>query len=451
MKLRLIYSLLILLSCLGNSLQAQDISQQDYEELVDEIICEFTTLSLKEQKGQVHFKAFQKEILDKRFCNYYKIRPFLRDRKPIPTQTLEIVNILHNEYKTSYDASKSNNQHYLALMNIFDEEKIQDFAANHSNSYPGFKTDLEGYIREVLNLDVNVDSEIIPTENDLDTIPEEAKREIVEPNLAPPEPYSTNLNSSKWLFWGLLFILLAIITYFLYGFWVKNKEQSMDYAAANPNNSGEVDTLQTKVNEQKAKLDGLTAEIENLHGQLNNFAEMSADDFKEYKEQDVPLEVFKETDEEASELVEEDEKIIDAAPEIVSEVVTEIAPETTLSDEIPDLTNVKFRVRPEHFYMPVPDEEGTFKSNAWKANFDSIESVYSFEMIGASEAKFVFHDDANAVIKALNDQKKYLFPVCKPLNEYDEGVSKIITQVPGIVFKDGDLWKLKEKALIYFE
>jgi hypothetical protein len=424
---------------LGNTLQAQDISQQDYEELVDEIICEFTTLSLKEQKGQIHFKAFQKEIVDKRLCNYYKIRPFLRDRTPIPTKTLEIVNILHNEYKASYDVNKNNNQHYLTLMSIFDEEKIKVFAENHPSSYPGFKTDLEGYIREVLNLDINVEPEIIPLEEEsvVDEVPvEEARREVIQPNITPPEPYSTNPNSSKWLFWGLLLILLAIVAYFIYGFLMKNKRQSATYAGANTSSSGEVSTLQSKVNEQKTKLDGLMTEIEGLHGQLNKFAEMSPEDFKEYKEQQVPLEILEDAEEVVADLVEEEE---------------EITVETTLSDEIPDLTNVKFRVRPEHFYMPISDEKGSFKSSTWSSDFDPLESAYSFEMIGATEAKFIFHDNANAVMRALNDQEKYLSPVCKPLNEYNEGVSKIITQVPGIVFKDGDLWKLKEKALIYFE
>ncbi|MGB0861672.1 MAG: hypothetical protein ACPG19_11735 [Saprospiraceae bacterium] len=445
MKLRLIYCLLLLLCCFGNTIQAQNISQQDYEELVDEIICEFTTLSLKEQKGQIHYKTFQTEIVNQRFCNYYKIRPFLRDRTPIPTKTLEIVNILHNEYKSGYDQSKSNNQHYLTLINIFDEEKIQVFAENHPTSYPGFKTDLEGYIREVLNLDINVEPDVIAitSEEDLDTTTEAvAEREIIQPTVSIPEPYSTNSNSSQWLFWGLLLILLAIIAYFIYGFLMKNKGRKTNYAATNTDSSNKGSALQNKVDEQKEKLEGLMGEVENLHNQLNKFAEMSPDDFKAYKEKQEPAQ------EESEESKEEEEGEKEVVTELIEEEET---PVTTLSDEIPDLTNVKFRVRPEHFYMPAPNAEGSFETNTWKSNFEASESVYSFEMIGATEAKFHFYDNENAVLRAFNDQDKYIYPVCKPLNEYNEGATKIITQVPGIVFKDGDEWKLKEKALIYFE
>ena len=512
---------------------AQPIPEGDYHDLVDEMICNFTELSLKEQKDAPHYVDFQKEIVDKGKCDYFGIRPFLRDRTPIPATTLEIVNTLHFEYKEGYNPNTTNRNLYMMLMDVFDEPKVKEFSASHPSSFPGFKTDMEGYLREYLGLNYEVDTVIeAGSEEEL-----EAEREptpkISTLKTNPPKP---SLFANNLLFWGLLLVLLAIVAYFVYGYFKNNSNNSntadgiiASNGVKNKNQYEEqISELKETVSQHKSKLANLLEEIEFLHGELNKlsavapekFADSTApiiqnnpliknklakvkgilDDIAEDAEEttdekeetveeiiertnEIVSEAVETSEEEVEEQIEEAVETIDAnnevekiveevkeedselemeitnesenllikeEEEVIEEVLEDVKEEEIIENEIPIITT-STKVQPDTFYMPLPNSKGEFNNFDWKEEFDGNRSLYQFIMIGVDEATFAFVNDEATTKKALEEYDIYLKPVCYPLDIIDTNASKVITETAGQVYRENGIWKLRQKAMIYFE
>ena len=429
---------------------SQPVSKAVFEDLVDEIICDFTDLSLKEQNRQPHYKDFKKTTEGK--CDFYSIRPFLRERKLSGTE--ETITLLHEEYKAGYNARYSKHQLYSLLQNLFDEQKIVDFSANHASSYSGFKSDLDELIRAVLRMDEEekIDSSNItilapPVQEAIE--PVEEKPEIIE----QPRSLSANRLAQQLLFWGLLLLLLAIIAYFVYGYWKQSQDKvdvdddidddtTITSRSVNnnivapipqPQTQSQIDRLRSIINGQQDELESLRSQIKGVHLQLNTLQEQMAaapippifqDEEEDYEDEIEPIK---------SRGLENEAVVVEDNPEEVLESI----PETL--------------VTPEVFFMPIPTGNGIFNQDYLSPSFVQSESVYRFELLNPSEAKFTFYNDEATVRRALNSFQQYVLPACKALNDLNLKATKIITQVPGTVYKDGSEWKLKEKALIYYE
>ena len=142
---------------------------------------------------------------------------------------------------------------------------------------------------------------------------------------------------------------------------------------------------------------------------------------------------------------------IDEEKDLDEDSSTEKVTESHFSNEIPVIQIKKLSSPPDLFFMPVPNKDGSFAAENWTAKFEDTESVYRFEMINNYEAKFQFYNEKKTVKRAISGYDIYVKPVCKALNAFNTNATEIKTQVQGVVYRDGDTWKLKEKALVYYQ
>lgn len=422
---------------LASVAQAQEVTKSDYEGLIDELICQFTDLALREQAEQPHYQAFKTATFGGN-CNHETIRQFLRGRNPIPKRTLEIINILDKEYRLGYDVNSSNQELYSMVMDVFDEQLIEDFAADHTESFPDFKSTLDDRAREVFQLNATIDT----TFNN-DTTPN-----LSNPTPPASEPKSNannvgNLWGNQFLFIGLLLMLLALAAYFIYGYLTSRRakegeQQATSRSAGNPYQQ-ELQTLKTQLDGHEQILERLQNQIKGLHEELYKLSEYAARNTNHFEYTPKAT---------TQEVVDLDEDVIEEPPTTHEADTTPRSTTSTTADteEEPE-TLVDVQV----FFMPSPAKGGVFKTEYQSTSFIATESVYRFELLSPSEAKFTFYNDRATVSRALNNYDTYLKPVCKSLNDLNPNAAQIITQVPGTAYLHGDTWKVKERALVYYE
>ena len=513
-----LFSTITILTLVVISSFGQIVSKIEFEEIIDEMICEFTNLSLKEQRGQPHYQKFKDDV--KLNCDYYSVRPFLRELKPAPAQTLEIVNKLHHEYKPQYNSKTTNQQLHNIIIGVFEENAVAAFAQNHPSSFPGFKTDWKGELRQRFMLDIPQDQAVIddtlPTSEPESSIKEDFDEIVelpVEKEVDDPNDYYTDqseeLNASSlgtsFLLFGLLLLLIAFALYFLYQRnkdaihkkfkaqqkpkVVKPKPQptpqpKQETKAKNTNTwfnlkpkqetyAEKIVALQMLIQTQKSSLVNIKSDILDMHHQINDLTEKAGFevidehikqlsqklDEVEQKQKELILELDHQLyseETEADDLNEEEELINDNFEDLETETATEYfepesVTENNFSNEIPVIQIKKLISPPDLFFMPVPNKDGSFDAENWTAEFEDTESVYRFEMINNYEAKFQFYNEKKTVKRAISGYDVYVKPVCKALNAFNTNATEIRTQVAGVVYRDGSVWKLKEKALIYYQ
>ena len=506
-----IFSTVTILVLFVVTTSGQIISKGEFERIVDRMICDFTDLSLKEQKGQPHYQQFKDNIQPN--CTYYMIRPFLREVvKPAPAQTLEIVNILH-DYKERYNSEGSNQRLYNILTDVFEENAVVAFSKNHTRSFPDFKSGWEAELRDLLK-EEEVPEEVIVTEtvpevddvNALDKEFKDIQQNPIENNVDSPNDYNTDpaeeRGSSRGISNSFLFLgfLLLLIAYALYLFYQRNKGAiTQKFASKKPKTNvvtktqkttskswlskkpkketyaDKIANLQALIQSQKSIMLNIKEDIGKMHLEINDLTEKAGFeiidehikqlsqklDEVEQKQKELILVLDSHSDEEMDDFDDEsiddtndyEELLKDATQDLQedSSAITETTDDDNFSHVIPVIQMKKLTSPPDLFFMPVPNKDGSFDAENWTAKFEDTESVYRFEMINNYEAKFQFHNEKKTVKRAISGYDIYIKPVCKALNAFNTNATEIRTQVQGVVYRDGDTWKLKEKALIYYQ
>lgn len=508
----------------------QVVSEIEFEGIIDEMICDFTDLSLKEQRNQPHYQQFKNDV--KLNCDYYSVRPFLRKLNPAPAQTLEIVNMLQDEYKSRYNSKATNQRLYDIIVSIFEEDAVNAFSKSHPSSYPSFKTDWEEELRQRFMLDTPqdnaivddslsgaIDAEIGDTQNSgIDNDVDRPEDYMVDPN---EDLDSSNGLGNSFLLFGFLLLLLAYVLYWLYtknkGAITerltrtktkvvtptpepkiktrttteptlntnKNKSKSrnwLDFNSKKETYEDKIVALQILIQTQKNTLQSVKDDISKMHTQISELTEKAGFevieehikqlsqklDEVEQKQKELILAIDTQSENEESKEVDEESKeaiavlnekqalLNDSSKDASSNTsATSNEPQTTtekdFSHVIPVVEIKKFNSPPDLFFMPVPNKDGSFDVENWTAKFEDTESVYRFEMINNYEAKFHFYNEKKTVRRAISGYDIYIKPVCKALNAFNTNATEIRTQVHGVVYRDGDTWKLKEKALVYYQ
>ncbi len=520
-----LFSTITILTLLVISSFGQTLSKVEFDEIIDEMICSFTDLSLKEQRGQPHYKKFENEI--KVNCSYYTVRPFLRELTPVPSKTLEIVNLLHDHYKERYNLKATNQQLHNITTGVFEENTVIAFSQNHPNSFPSFKTDWQGELRQRFMLNVQQKDAIIEdtlplsaVESEYNDIVDEQsysrENEVKSPTDFTTDPneelYSSNGLGNSFLLFGFGFLLLAFALYFLYqrnkgainkrltriktpkpkapkptqpkpqtkqktkakgtNNWFNSKPKKETYAER-------IATFQTLIQTQKSTLIDLKDEISKMHHQISDLTEKAGFEVidehikqlsqkldeveQKQKELILVLDDQLETEEtnadeyeDTNDIYEEEEWQKDPFEDLQTKTATDIltveeVTESNFSNEIPVIQVKKLNSPPDLFFMPIPNKDGSFDVENWTAKFEDTESVYRFEMINNYEAKFQFYNEKKTVKRAISGYDIYVKPVCKALNAFNTNATEIRTQVHGVVYRDGNTWKLKEKALVYYQ
>lgn len=109
----------------------------------------------------------------------------------------------------------------------------------------------------------------------------------------------------------------------------------------------------------------------------------------------------------------------------------------------------------EVFYMPTPNQDGSFESSSQTSHFKPTVSLYKFSIssVDLSVSEFEFSSDEFGVKDAVNYPQTYLDPVCEAINAVNQHAKRIITVKKGIAKKEGDKWMVspENKARIRYE
>ena len=486
------------------SVFSESLTKIEYEELINELICDFTDFALSHQKRQPHYADFKKDVGT---CDYYTAMEFLKARKTLPKYTPEIVNIIFYEYYIErFNEKSTNEEHYNILISMFDEEEFKGFSKSFTSSFPGFKTDTEGKIRERLGVgeyeEENIPEEFIDAsdsiaiQSEFDEITE-SNEPVEEIKVESPNDYYTDNKDeieatselkNLLIFVGWALIVFAIALYFWYSRRLKKIRSPKSQVAASPTPQtvtppkpvvkrtpksiwgkvttriskkktyqDNIDEIQQLIQSHQQSLATIRADIEVMHQKISQLAQLAEKKeiigkrLKELTEQLNEIEAKEQTllvildDTIANETEKNDEDKDNAHLKIEHK---EVVQETTVTPVIDPINHP-----PTLFFMPIPNADGSFDFRDWSENFEKGRSFYRFEMFNNVEAKFVFYDYGTNANEAIANPEQYLLPVCKIADIDFKNPSKIVVQNhnPGIVYKDGDTWRLKKKAMVYFQ
>jgi hypothetical protein len=128
-------------------------------------------------------------------------------------------------------------------------------------------------------------------------------------------------------------------------------------------------------------------------------------------------------------------------PEI-NAIPTEIAPEPEKEPIAEDI-----------FYLSIPNKDGSFNVSSAQANYKPGASIYWFKKTAPDKAVFKIDGRDSTVKHALQYAEKSIDPACESMNDFNMAAAKITTR-PGDEAEaelEGDKWKIKRKAKIYYE
>ncbi len=103
---------------------------------------------------------------------------------------------------------------------------------------------------------------------------------------------------------------------------------------------------------------------------------------------------------------------------------------------------------PRIFFLRLPTPDGLFNDLRKSDIFLPADSVYRMEMIDATHASFAIVPDEDTMKRAIQGFTRYLEPACDLVGNIDTNATIIRTLEEGTVVKEGDVWRIIEKALI---
>ena len=134
-------------------------------------------------------------------------------------------------------------------------------------------------------------------------------------------------------------------------------------------------------------------------------------------------------------------------------------PPKTIAEKIPEPPKVSVPEHPKpqeklkQFYLSSPalsaDGKGIFDGSE-TYNATSINALYVFNLLNDTSAEFKFFNIPTTVKDAIILPDRYLLPACE-YSGVNSNATKIITTKAGKAVKDGNNWKITQKAEIRFE
>jgi|GEM_PF-4956787 len=125
-----------------------------------------------------------------------------------------------------------------------------------------------------------------------------------------------------------------------------------------------------------------------------------------------------------------------------------------------NFTNVSLNLNTENlrknivvFYMATPNSDSSFSAESANDTFSETSTLYKFTVDenNPQKAKFEFISGFSGVRDATNAPQTYTDPVCIPENALIQNAKAIKTIEPGIAQKQGNIWKVTQKAKIRYE
>lgn len=103
------------------------------------------------------------------------------------------------------------------------------------------------------------------------------------------------------------------------------------------------------------------------------------------------------------------------------------------------------------FYMPTPNNDGSFNANFVQNSFIEGKSIYRFIKISENKAEFKIENNPASIKLAVQYPNDRIEPCCEPLNAYNHGSRSIVTEQNGIAELSNNIWRVVTKAKIRYE
>ena len=100
------------------------------------------------------------------------------------------------------------------------------------------------------------------------------------------------------------------------------------------------------------------------------------------------------------------------------------------------------------FFLRLPTVDGLFNDLRKSDIFRPAESVYRMELTGKNQARFAIVPDEDTMQRAIQGFKMYLDPACSVQGDINTNAVIIRTLEEGIAVKEGDIWRITQKAVI---
>ena len=120
--------------------------------------------------------------------------------------------------------------------------------------------------------------------------------------------------------------------------------------------------------------------------------------------------------------------------------------ETPLPDSAPSVVNATLK----EFYMAIPNQDGSFHTQAYSETFKPRVSLYRFKEFAKGRAEFEFYSDDGGLKDALNFSSAYLAPACMEMNDIRPDTQRVITVEKGEATLSDLRWVILRKAKIRY-
>lgn len=280
---------------------AQNVGKAKFEKTVDYINCQITKVSLTDQVGQAHLKAFNDNVGNHN-CDFESLVVFLKTRETgVMTKNLELSYFI-NSYKDKYEESLTNAELFAMLRaDLLNEAPLQNFKIRHEKSFPKFETTINDYMVRMYELketateviddgnmgeivmvdDGEKDGEIAepePVEPEKPSIiieEEEAEPTVITPYVEKYSPFEFEEGNevfawSSWLFrFSLLFFSLAVLLFVLLPYYEKREKAKVKQPGGEVHPEALSLQVEIAIMENNNRL--LKEKIREMHLDLNDY------------------------------------------------------------------------------------------------------------------------------------------------------------------------------------
>jgi hypothetical protein len=461
----------------------QAVEKQRYEIAIDYINCKCAELSFKDQLRQPHLQSFQgltnycdvtslnKGFYNDVLMNYFKTKGLFKNEI-----LAKEINFYKTEYKPDY---RPDDLGKFVMDTLMKRKNINAFKGKHQLSYPALEEEMRTVVfglfsyKKNKNVDNTNEAEAIRKPRDFtDTTArhkyahqdggEQANRELetdekVESERDNTEIYKEEENKSFFDKYRT-YLLLGIIGIALFSYWMKRfgpgdlhifYPKKVEATTRMPLHSDFEDiknqldelrltslSIQEDMNRLRFRLNELESKVENKYSD-----DMEEEDEVEELELENKADDFVAID--LSQESTEDNDILFKFDDMNQNAI----------DEDIDPNSALYTGIGETFFMGIPDENGFFDAREVSEVFKRPNSVYEFSILSkdGNKAEFNIYEDIANMIGALNDADKYIKPVCRTNSILHKHATKIITEKKGIAVREGNRWRVTEKALIRYK
>jgi hypothetical protein len=386
---RVIFIVLIISSFIGTLFSqesAPDVNKERFERVVSYINCKYAAYSVERAGKDALKKSFQKSCQ----CD---IKTGQTDKALVQffkansmSPNMRLFGQL-DSLKLQYSPALTNDGQASVITQFFGSNDLTWFA-NNKKDYPVFTQNLAEEIRNYFtNNTTTQDSAIAALEQPAVT--------DLNSNVIVGEVQDTPKSEWMTFFSYLISLLLGIMVgALMYKWWSEKKSKPI-----------------TNNNNEQERIRGLEQQVTNLQQELADAHQQ----ITKFKKQ-------------------------------IAEMTDKNTSTAHIEQELPPPPPPVLR----EFFMRIPTREGQFNDLRKSDIFRATESVYRFVLNNNNTAKFSIIQDDETMLRAIQGFNVYLEPACEPQGNLDANATRIQTIREGIATKEGDIWRVSQKAIVTF-